>query len=76
MRPYDGSGFVGVDRHLEREPRRESGGRVRYRCLDCDYRPPNGLTAYRHHVGHRPHHRIALVTGGLSVFSCCKGVSK
>ena len=74
MRPYDGSEALGVDRW--REPREERTAPVRYRCLDCDYKPGNGSTAYRHHVGQRPHHRVVLANGQLAKFSCCNGASK
>jgi hypothetical protein len=72
MRPYDGADAIGVDRWLERDDPEDTAQPVRYRCLDCSYEPRNGLTAYRHHVGQRPHHRVVLLTGELAQFSCCK----
>lgn len=71
MRPYDGSDAIGVDRWLEREDPKDLAQPVKYRCLDCSYQPKNGLTAYRHHVGQRPHHRLVLINGLVAKFSCC-----
>lgn len=72
MKPYDGGTALGVDRWIEREDRREKGGRIVYRCLDCSFESTQPVSAYRHHVSQRPHHRITDMAGNRQQFSCCK----
>jgi hypothetical protein len=50
-------------------PRYAYGCGIKYRCLDCNWRGRAAEAADHHRIGH---HRIALPTGDVAIFSCCK----